>query len=576
MRISNNKTKNNNVSQTKEVNSNNSATVQFMDQREENASISKIQELAQNNVIQKKEKRTGLPDNLKSGIENLSGYSMDDVKVHYNSNKPAQLQAHAFAQGNNIHLGTGQEKHLPHEAWHVVQQKQGRVKTTTQFKRGININDEPALEREADIMGEKALQMKSLSSTNTNIKTNSFSNQIIQPVWENTTLTDEFYRWDKPLSGLRWYCSKESDAMYFMVESPNEQNQDLIKYQGIIKSFDDWAETGFFQIDTGDNSIDDREPVEVDHRMDEKEFGPHVFRIVGHKFNDKTNRMEVRTAHYLRNKQADFETLTDAAFSKHKRERGDENLALQQPKNLGRYVYHLTTLKNLMLDPNTGNPRTSILHIGLDPNKGGKKGGACETCVVLDDIEMYEGSKKNSKSVVAVTTSPLNIKMYANQRVEHAEAEFAKGNMTLSDILIGESILLRFRLSKAHLAAMEIDPQHPKDDTVRLIRGIPILPEQLEALTSDGWHPLPEIGHELYHAFNEKVHESDRIFQIADDLDKLSPKKMHEAWNKLKGDKKAVRKIVLGSPTHFPNVYRHIFHRQRKNVGKSLASYAML
>lgn len=29
--------------------------------------------------------RTGLPDNLKAGIENLSGYSMDDVRVHYGS-----------------------------------------------------------------------------------------------------------------------------------------------------------------------------------------------------------------------------------------------------------------------------------------------------------------------------------------------------------------------------------------------------------------------------------------------------------------------------------------------------------
>ena len=26
--------------------------------------------------------RTGLPDNLKAGVENLSGYSMDDVRVH--------------------------------------------------------------------------------------------------------------------------------------------------------------------------------------------------------------------------------------------------------------------------------------------------------------------------------------------------------------------------------------------------------------------------------------------------------------------------------------------------------------
>jgi len=108
--------------------------------------------------IQKKENNTGLPDNLKSGIENLSGYSMDDVNVHYNSNKPAQLNAHAYAQGTDIHLASGQEKHLPHEAWHVVQQKQGRVKPTSQMKDEVNINDELELEKEANDMEKKALQ----------------------------------------------------------------------------------------------------------------------------------------------------------------------------------------------------------------------------------------------------------------------------------------------------------------------------------------------------------------------------------------------------------------------------------
>lgn len=108
--------------------------------------------------IQKKENKTGLPDNLKSGVENLSGYSMDDVKVHYNSDKPTQLQAHAYAQGTDIHLASGQEKHLPHEAWHVVQQKQGRVKPTLQMKGEVNVNDDKGLEKEADVMGGKALQ----------------------------------------------------------------------------------------------------------------------------------------------------------------------------------------------------------------------------------------------------------------------------------------------------------------------------------------------------------------------------------------------------------------------------------
>lgn len=107
-----------------------------------------------------KSNNTGLPDNLKSGIETLSGISMDDVKVHYNSDKPGQLQAHAYAQGADIHLASGQEKHLPHEVWHVVQQKQGRVEPTMQLQDKININDNAGLENEADMMGAKALQMK--------------------------------------------------------------------------------------------------------------------------------------------------------------------------------------------------------------------------------------------------------------------------------------------------------------------------------------------------------------------------------------------------------------------------------
>ena len=125
--------------------------------------ITKANSIAQAaNPIQKQSKpnSTGLPDSLKSGIENLSGYSMDDVKVHRNSSKPTQLQAHAYAQGTDIHLAPGQEKHLPHEAWHVVQQKQGRVAPTAQMKGGIPLNNDASLEAEADAMGNKATQFK--------------------------------------------------------------------------------------------------------------------------------------------------------------------------------------------------------------------------------------------------------------------------------------------------------------------------------------------------------------------------------------------------------------------------------
>jgi hypothetical protein len=102
---------------------------------------------------------TGLPDRLKAGVEALSGVSLDGVKVHYNSARPAQLKALAYAQGRDIHLARGQERHLPHEAWHLAQQAQGRVRPTMQMKGGVAVNDDAGLEREADAMGAKALQM---------------------------------------------------------------------------------------------------------------------------------------------------------------------------------------------------------------------------------------------------------------------------------------------------------------------------------------------------------------------------------------------------------------------------------
>jgi len=111
-----------------------------------------------------RQNQTGLPDNLRAGIENLSGISMADVKVHFNSTKPSELQALAYTQGTDIYLGSGQEKHLAHEGWHVVQQKQGRVQPTMQAK-GKPMNSDRALEKEADIMGAKALQTAPTETT---------------------------------------------------------------------------------------------------------------------------------------------------------------------------------------------------------------------------------------------------------------------------------------------------------------------------------------------------------------------------------------------------------------------------
>lgn len=104
--------------------------------------------------IQKKNE-TGMPDTLKAGIEELSGFAMDDVRVHYNSDKPATVQALAYTQGTDIHVAPGQEQHLPHEAWHVAQQMAGRVEPTTEVG-GMPVNDNIGLEHEADVMGARA------------------------------------------------------------------------------------------------------------------------------------------------------------------------------------------------------------------------------------------------------------------------------------------------------------------------------------------------------------------------------------------------------------------------------------
>jgi hypothetical protein len=168
--------------------------------------------------LQSKSKSTGLPDNLKSGIENMSGYSMDDVNVHYNSEKPAQLNAHAFAQGSDIHVSKGQERHLPHEAWHVVQQKQNRVTPTIQNK-GVGINDNPSLESEADRMGEKAVNSGGNSGkATTQMKA---SSNVAQLTTTNVTLPETLGPRQEGSVAVRG----SGDANAF---SPNDVNQGSI------------------------------------------------------------------------------------------------------------------------------------------------------------------------------------------------------------------------------------------------------------------------------------------------------------------------------------------------------------
>jgi uncharacterized coiled-coil DUF342 family protein len=150
-----------------------------------------------------KPNNTGLSNQLKAGIESLSGMSMDHVKVHYNSSKPAQLQAHAYAQGSEIHVAPGQEQHLPHEAWHVVQQAQGRVKPTMQMKSGVPVNDDAGLEQEADVMGARALQRSAAQFTAATVPTALGGNVPVQRMIDVSKLSLEEFTQINEIEPLR-------------------------------------------------------------------------------------------------------------------------------------------------------------------------------------------------------------------------------------------------------------------------------------------------------------------------------------------------------------------------------------
>jgi hypothetical protein len=94
---------------------------------------------------------------------------MEAVKVHYNSLKPLLMEACAYTYGEDIYLAPGQEHCLPHEAWHVVQQKRRKVQPTMRVN-GTLLNDDTCLETEADVMGGLAERLGLKASMQRGVK----------------------------------------------------------------------------------------------------------------------------------------------------------------------------------------------------------------------------------------------------------------------------------------------------------------------------------------------------------------------------------------------------------------------
>ncbi|MCC5944575.1 MAG: DUF4157 domain-containing protein [Bernardetiaceae bacterium] len=121
------------------------------------------------NVPLQRKAETGLPEQVQTKMESAFNTSFSDVKIHQNSSKASDIGAQAFTQGNNVHFAqakfnpssqSGQQL-IGHELSHVVQQREGKVKPTTQMK-GVAINNDSSLEREADVQGAKAARGESV------------------------------------------------------------------------------------------------------------------------------------------------------------------------------------------------------------------------------------------------------------------------------------------------------------------------------------------------------------------------------------------------------------------------------
>ncbi len=105
---------------------------------------------------------TPMPKELQAKMETAFNSDFSAVRIHHGSSAGA-LGARAYTQGTNIHFAPGEydpgsekgQSLLGHELAHVVQQSQGRVRSTMQAK-GVGINNDAALEREADDMGARA------------------------------------------------------------------------------------------------------------------------------------------------------------------------------------------------------------------------------------------------------------------------------------------------------------------------------------------------------------------------------------------------------------------------------------
>jgi len=112
-----------------------------------------------------------MPEAVQQKMEAAFGTGFSDVRIHEGA-QAAAINAIAYTQANHIHFQPGEynptspkgQALLGHELAHVLQQRQGRVKRTMQAE-GLPINDENALEQEAELAAQRVTQNQAIGSS---------------------------------------------------------------------------------------------------------------------------------------------------------------------------------------------------------------------------------------------------------------------------------------------------------------------------------------------------------------------------------------------------------------------------
>ena len=163
-----------------------------------------------------------LPPTIQKEYEKKSGVPLDDVRVHYNSEKPDRTNADAYAYGSNIFMRSAANILLEHEIGHVIQQKLGMV-SPMQTIGTTPISTSDRLERTANSLGNlqiegtpKAVLQKGVTLSNDPLSNEDL--EMIKAIDDSIAITPRVRSIMKKLDHTVDYDNEPADEVFTRIK----------------------------------------------------------------------------------------------------------------------------------------------------------------------------------------------------------------------------------------------------------------------------------------------------------------------------------------------------------------------